>query len=172
MFLVLLFFFVGMTVFEFKTIAFVYGYLAASFGGFAAVAAIILSFMLSMSLGIRLIHNRCSLLLQKVQMGQVLKDESGQTLLFFLAGLLLIIPGYLSDVFAVLCLFPPTGWLVRKIFQKLIGKMAIKSSMAFEGMAGRRTRYWYSQMPEDPDKGSSDPTIIDVEVTDTPKRLN
>lgn len=171
MFLVFLLLFVGFTVAEFQAIFFVYDLLASRLGGFAAVVAIILSFLAAMSLGIRLIHKRASLLLQNVQMGKVLTLESDQGLLFFLAGFLLIIPGYVSDIFALLCLFPPTAWILKRVFRKLAKKMGIHTSRAFEGMAGRRTKYWYSQMPSQNDQRPSDPTIIDVEAIDSPKKL-
>jgi UPF0716 family protein affecting phage T7 exclusion len=167
MFLIFFLFLIGATVLEFKAISLVYGLVAGEIGGLGAVAAIILSFLLAIKLGSRLIQSRCSLLLQKVQMGQVLEDDSSQSLLFLLAGLLLMIPGYVSDVVALLCLFPPTGWLLRFAFRKWMEKLGVRASKVFYGMSGTRTKYWYSQIPPQM-RGtrSADPSVIDVEAHD------
>ncbi|MEU2872512.1 FxsA family membrane protein [Streptomyces olivoreticuli] len=50
--------------------------------------------------------------------------EGGGNGLTMLGGLLIILPGLLSDVAGLLCLFPPTRGLLRKGFERRLGRPA------------------------------------------------
>lgn len=136
---------------EFKLISSVYTFIATRYDGLSAVFLILLSFFLALSLGLRLIRG-------------VSKTRKP---LHLLAGILFILPGYLSDIFALLVLLPTTSWILNRLgaawMQKLFKNMnfqAVYHSSTSPG-AGPHTR-----------AAPSDPTIIDVEAYDTSKKLN
>lgn len=52
---------------------------------------------------------------QQIAAGQVPAKEVVDGVLLLLAGVLLLLPGFISDAFAVLLIFPPTRALVRRL---------------------------------------------------------
>ncbi|MEU9115380.1 FxsA family membrane protein [Streptomyces sp. NPDC048483] len=60
------------------------------------------------------------------------KDTSGQgNTLPMLGGLLLMVPGLVSDVAALLCLFPPTGKLIQRRAEKLLSRRTAYTPRSF-----------------------------------------
>lgn len=61
------------------------------------------------------------LILQKIQnnlqRGILPTAEMLDGLLVFCAGILLLIPGFISDIFGLILLFPATRWLVKKLLR-------------------------------------------------------
>ncbi len=69
--------------------------------------------------------------------------EGGGNGLTMLGGLLIILPGLLSDVAGLLCLFPPTRSLLRKGFERRLGRPAAPGTF---GNAFQQARM---RMPDD-----------------------
>ena len=61
------------------------------------------------------------LILQKIQnnlqRGILPTSEMLDGLLVFCAGILLLMPGFISDIFGLILLFPTTRWLVKKLLR-------------------------------------------------------
>lgn len=55
---------------------------------------------------------------QKLATGQIPGTESVEALLIFLGGVLLLTPGFATDIFGLCCLFPFTRPLIAKFVQK------------------------------------------------------
>ncbi|KIZ16959.1 FxsA family membrane protein [Streptomyces natalensis] len=66
-------------------------------------------------------------------------DGKGNNTLRMLGGLLLMVPGLLSDVAGLLCLFPPTGKLIQRRAEKLLSGRAGTAPGSF-GDAFRQAR--------------------------------
>jgi UPF0716 protein FxsA len=60
------------------------------------------------------------IVLERIQVcireGRVPSHEMMDGLLVFLAGVLFVFPGFISDIFGLLLLFPLTRWLIRSLF--------------------------------------------------------
>jgi UPF0716 protein FxsA len=65
-------------------------------------------------------------------------DSRGGNGLIMLGGLLLMVPGLLSDVLGLLCLFPPTGALLRRVGARYVGGAFDEARRAEEQLRARR----------------------------------
>ncbi|MEU3713831.1 FxsA family membrane protein [Streptomyces catenulae] len=66
--------------------------------------------------------------------------KDGGNTLPMLGGLLLILPGMVSDVLGLLCLFPPTGKLIRRRAEKLLTARAARPAPGSLGDAFQQAR--------------------------------
>jgi UPF0716 protein FxsA len=115
-------------------------FLASKSFGFLNVFAFVI---LTAWVGIRLVRSQGLSILSQLQnemsAGQVPRQEATSGLLILLAGILLIVPGLITDVLGVLCLIPITRKLISAYlfiwFQKKIkqGNFKIYTSSGFGG---------------------------------------
>lgn len=102
----------------------------------------------------------------KMQQGIPPGDEMAQGLLLLVAGVLLVTPGFVTDIIGLLFTLPPT----RKMFAKvLLAKLAVRvqsqAGSPFQGGAGFHAQYQYqSKSP------STDDDIIEGEFRDNTVR--
>jgi UPF0716 protein FxsA len=78
--------------------------------------------------------------------GNVPTDELIDGFLVFVGGVLLILPGFISDFFGLLILFPPTRTLVRNVLKR---RFTVVTFRRYNG-------------PFDDPPGGSGPPVIDV----------
>jgi UPF0716 protein FxsA len=110
------------------------------------VGAGMLGAFLSRQQGVRSL----SRLSQELNSGQLPADAMFDAVLVSLAALLLILPGLLSDLVAILLLFPPTRSLFKKFIRRnLQGRVVTSHFRTFDSRAARDE-------------------IIDVKVLDSP----
>lgn len=157
--------FLGLAYIEFKLVSTVYAFLTHQYDAVSAIFLIMLSFFLAISLGARIIRRQGQSLFSQFRDGQ--GSGNSKKLLGLLAGILFIIPGYLSDLLALVCLFPPTAWLLNRVSARLMQKILKNSNFTFYSNVGG----FGSQAPESRTY-DNDSTIIDVEAFDSPKKLN
>lgn len=79
---------------------------------------------------------------QELSQGKLPTDAVGNSVMFILAGILLIIPGFLSDILAILCVLPVS----RKLIQTFVINY-FKNSV-FMRFTSSNTHF-YSQSPQD-----------------------
>ncbi|MGH1409438.1 MAG: FxsA family protein [Aeromonas sp.] len=85
---------------------------------------------------------------QKMQMGEMPGREVMGGMMLALAGLLLIIPGFVTDIFGVLLLQP---WLRNKLADKLIGSSQFRMQMG----GFQRTQSPFGNAPSDDHLGNA-----------------
>jgi UPF0716 family protein affecting phage T7 exclusion len=148
---------------EFKLDSFVFQWLESQSSGLTAFLLIGLSFFFMAAAGARLMLYQGQSYLNKLKTpGQGLSIPK-PNILIFVAGVLFIIPGYLSDAAAVLCLFPPTAWVIRKLFARWLMKVSESGRMQFYSNIGNQGRSPYQSTPG-AQQIAEDTQIIDVEV--------
>ena len=80
------------------------------------------------------------LVLRKIQesmaRGQMPTDAMIDGLLVLLGGLLLITPGFITDIFGIFFLFPPTRYLIRLLVSHNIKKMMHNGQIITVGQSG------------------------------------
>jgi UPF0716 family protein affecting phage T7 exclusion len=150
---------------EFQTVSKVYSLIANQTDSISAVAIVALSFLAIASFGGWLIKSQSRSLVHKLQNISQSGTVPKPNILLFIAGVLFIVPGYVTDILALLLLFPPTAWLVKKMFQHKLKKFQdsgnVKFYGSFGGQARQQQRYERAQGRE---QLSHDPNVIDVEV--------
>jgi UPF0716 protein FxsA len=165
--LVLLLVFAFLSYGEFSLVAAVYRAIASRYDGASAVLLILLSFLFAIFLGARLIRHQGGSLLTTLRRGSGLGKDVGRRLLSFIAGILFIVPGYLSDLLALACLLPPTAWIVNHLALRLATRLARSSSIRFHSNID------FGQRDTSATGHRHDPTIIDVDIVESPpKRIN
>ncbi|RZA13970.1 MAG: hypothetical protein EOP10_28825, partial [Proteobacteria bacterium] len=169
MHLALLLLFALLSYAEFSLISAVYRLIAVRYDGASAVLLILFSFLVAIFLGAKLIRHQGGSLLQNVRSGNSLGKDMSRKLLYFLAGILFIIPGYVSDVFALACLFPPTAWMVNFFVSRFVQRLSKSSNFSFYSNVGGGQTQTRSYPPRT--ERAMDATIIDVEVIDSPQKL-
>lgn len=109
-------------------------------------ALILMSF-----LGLSLIKSQGMALVRQSQealaRGEVPKDAGFMNLLTIFAGFLLLIPGFVTDVIAVLCLLPGTRHLLAYLGRKWMQRQVQKGRVFFGGMNAGGFRTTYGQGP-------------------------
>lgn len=148
---------------ESMAISNVYSFIASHSSGFMAFTCIGLSFVMMASLGARLIRYQSRSFLRNMNAYSPDSTLPKPNPLVFLAGFLFLVPGYVSDVAALVLLFPPSAWLIKRIFGYKLKKFTESGNIKFYGSFGGRQKPSY-QNTQDMGQLSSDPTIIDVEV--------
>ena len=95
---------------------------------FVGVLNVIFLVLLMGALGVWILTNQGMMTLRRLQTSS--SDLGGinsavwRGLVMVVAALLFLIPGFFSDVLAILCIFPPTGFLVRRYLQIRMAKGA------------------------------------------------
>jgi UPF0716 protein FxsA len=90
-----------------------------------------------------------------IDAGQVPTDELIDGVLVLTGGILLILPGFISDVVGLVILFPPTRALVRRVLRKRFTVVSVRRyNGPFDDPPGR----------DGPESGPPDggPPVIDV----------
>ncbi len=168
--IVLMFFLASYT--EFQLLSRVYAYLSNQFDALSAIFLILSSFAFAFYLGVQIIRKQSQKFIAAMTRGDAVSKKSTRGFLNFFAGLLFIVPGYGSDLLAILCLLPPTAFLLNlflgSLLQKLISSSRFTFVSGFPGAKGFESQYESQRQNPKPD---DDPTIIDVEVVDSSKRL-
>lgn len=167
MFLLGLFVFFAWIYAELQAISTVYSLLAAQSSGPLAFILVGISFFVMATFGGTLIRLQSQSLLRKLKQVGASSSLPKPNVLVFLAGVLFLIPGYVSDLAALFLLFPPTAWVVQRIFKNRLKKFAEKGGVRFYGTFGGQaaSRNPWPQRPSGPGQITSDPNVIDVEVT-------
>lgn len=163
MFLTFVIFSFAMMYAEFQTVSKVYGLIANQTDPFSAIAFVALSFVGIASFGAWLIKYQSRSLVHKLQNVSQSGSLPKPNILMFIAGVLFIIPGYVTDILALLLLFPPTAWLVKKMFQHKLKKFQESGNVKFYGSFAGQARQSYER-PMGREQLSHDPNVIDVEV--------
>ncbi|RYZ48857.1 MAG: FxsA family protein, partial [Proteobacteria bacterium] len=114
MFLTFVIFSFAMMYAEFQTASKVYGLIADRTDPFSAIALVALTFVAIASFGAWLIKYQSRSLVHKFKNVSQTGTMPKPNILMFIAGVLFIIPGYVTDILALLLIFPPTAWLVKK----------------------------------------------------------
>ncbi|RZA26777.1 MAG: hypothetical protein EOP10_02475 [Proteobacteria bacterium] len=154
---------------EFSLISAVYRLIAARYDGASAILLILFSFLAAIFLGAKLIRHQGGSLLKNLRSGDGLGKDMSRKFLYFLAGILFIIPGYVSDVFALACLFPPTAWMVSFLVSRFARRLSKSPNFSFySNLGGIHTQTTTQTARHD---RAMDTTIIDVEVIDSPQKL-
>jgi len=148
-----------------------YAWLTTRVDGVSAVLFIGLSFFVAAALGFRLIRFKGGSLLRDLKKGHIsaAASLSLQSVMTFVAGFLLVMPGYLSDILALLCLFPPTAWLIGKGAGHLFKKKFAAGNVKFYGSSGFGQGARQAARPRH--EGFRDSDTIDVEAHDISKNL-
>lgn len=82
--------------------------------------------------------------------GQVPTKEATDGALILFGGALLLTPGFVTDVFGIVLLLPPTRALVKSFFRKLLGSWAVKrAGPAGQVYSATVTRVRRSPKPSD-----------------------
>lgn len=85
--------------------------------------------------------------------GEVPTKEATDGALILFGGALLLTPGFVSDVFGIVLLLPPTRALVKSMFRRLLGSWAIKRA----GPAGQVYSATVTRVRRGPKSGSGGP---------------
>lgn len=131
-------------------------YLVIVVGGWIGALPTILLLVASSALGGYLLKREGARAIRAVRQAQTERraphKELADGILVFLGGLLLLLPGFLSDIAGLLCLFPPTRALLRTGLLGLVVRRFPPLLMFREGSRFRR----------------HDPRVIDGEVDPPP----
>lgn len=169
--------------FEAKVYGLVYTWLRPEWGSQIAIEAIIVAQLAISFLGFKLMSYQ----LRKLgggffshvqQQGQAPLETAGSTLFYALAGLIFMLPGFGTDILALLLLLKPVQALVRRrMLHRLQAYFHVKMQrrgFSDEGFPGSYTHSY--QRPHNPRKDlhgtvnpndrSSGPDIIDVDVVE------
>ncbi len=147
-------------------------YLLVKIGGVVGALNVVLWVFVSAGLGIWVMRSRGQAALGKVQAeisaGQRPQESMLHGLLLFFAGVLLILPGFLTDAAGLLLLLPPVR---RLCIDRLLRYLAAQQSQAASGQRGPSGSFFYFRTmggsvdlgpPEDPRRT----TIIDCTPTE------
>ena len=131
---------------------------ATHVGFWYVVLSVVAGFVLGMGLLQSAGRGFLADLQRAAQMGQQPTQPMQKTLLTLLAAGLLIVPGFVSDFLALLLLFAPTRFVLQKLLQGWLWKMAQNQSFRFVRFETHSTgmRDVYEADPE------SQPRVIDV----------
>jgi UPF0716 protein FxsA len=96
----------------------------------------------------------------QIAAGEVPAQQALKGVLVFLAGVLFILPGFVSDALALVLLFPPTRWVLAGLLMN-----AVKNAMQRGTFRFKRT---HRQGPRPAQYG---PTVVDVEAESVREEL-
>lgn len=156
---------------EFLVFKRVYSWLKADFGAQMAVEIIILSLIVLAVIGVRLIKRQSARLMQTLRSGGAPGGQALNGTALIVSGVLLVIPGYLTDLFAVMILFPGVRqWMARRVEGAVLKRFRGGGFQVFHGSFGGfdggspfgTTRPTSADRPKE-----IDDQIIDVEARDT-----
>jgi UPF0716 protein FxsA len=95
-----------------------------------------------------------------LQEGRPPGNTATDGLLVFIGGVLMLVPGFVTDVIGALLLVPPIRRLGRAVALRLFGKrISAATAMSLFGPRRVRVRYGGPQHPDSPKPTSSPPTV-------------
>ena len=151
---------------ELYTLIKVFQFLAKRYDALSAVFLVLLSFFAAAAIGMSILRAMGGRVMREIQGSQAPGKAVLRSIMQLIAAVLFIIPGYISDVFAILLLLPPVQFLFRFLALSLFAKWQKSGSFIFYGNNGPQGPI--HARPQGYDElrhaGDEQPIIIDVET--------